>query len=105
MEIKIRNEKPEAISTDALVTYIFDGDDRISGVLSNLEQLTKGKIGPLAKSGEITGKALEMVLLHYPEGIAAQRLLLVGAGKREKSLSPICAALPAPLSATSKPAP
>src|ERR1700733_7553375 len=85
MEIKIRNEKPEAISTDALVTYVFDGDDRISGVLSNLDQLTKGKIAPLAKSGEITGKALEMVLLHYPEGIAAQRLLLVGAGKRDKT--------------------
>jgi leucyl aminopeptidase len=85
MEIKIRTEKPEAISADALVTYVFDGDDRISGVLSNLDQLTKGKIAPLAKSGEITGKGLEMVLLHYPEGIAAQRLLLVGAGKRDKT--------------------
>src|ERR1700683_5269528 len=85
MEIKIRTEKPETIAADALVTYVFDGDDRISGVISNLDQIAKGKIAPLAKSGEITGKALEMVLLHYPEGIAAQRLLLVGAGKRDKT--------------------
>ena len=35
-------------------------------------------------SGELTGKALELVLLHYPEGLEAKRLLLVGAGKREK---------------------
>jgi len=32
----------------------------------------------------MTGKALETLLLHYPAGLAAERLLLVGAGKEEK---------------------
>src|SRR5262249_11537163 len=38
----------------------------------------------LVASGELTGKALELVLLHFPEGMDAKRLLLVGAGKRAK---------------------
>src|SRR6202021_4036967 len=40
--------------------------------------------GTLVTSGEITGKALETVLLHFPEGVDAKRLLLVGAGKPGK---------------------
>ena len=32
----------------------------------------------------MTGKSLELVLIHFPQGLAAQRLLLVGAGKPEK---------------------
>ena len=42
------------------------------------------RFGRLAGSGELTGKTLEMTLLHFVPGLAAQRVLLVGAGKREK---------------------
>ena len=38
----------------------------------------------LATSGELTGKTLEMTLIHAPAGLRAARMLLVGAGKREK---------------------
>jgi leucyl aminopeptidase len=38
----------------------------------------------LATSGELTGKTLEMTLVHAPRGLKAARLLLVGAGKRDK---------------------
>jgi leucyl aminopeptidase len=44
----------------------------------------QGRLAKLADSGELTGKSLEMVLVHFPEGLAAQRLLLVGAGKKLK---------------------
>ena len=43
-----------------------------------------GRLASLVASGEITGKALELVLIHFPEGLAAQKLLLVGAGKPGK---------------------
>jgi leucyl aminopeptidase len=43
-----------------------------------------GRLASLVESGELTGKALELVLVHFPAGLGAQRLLLVGAGKRDK---------------------
>ena len=43
-----------------------------------------GRLGSLVASGEITGKSLEIVLIHFPQGLAAQKLLLVGAGKPDK---------------------
>jgi leucyl aminopeptidase len=38
----------------------------------------------LYNSKEFSGKSLETALLHRPEGFAAKRLLLIGAGKRER---------------------
>ena len=35
----------------------------------------------LIASGEVTGKALEVTLLHKPAGLKAKRLLLIGGGK------------------------
>ena len=40
-------------------------------------------VAALYESGEFKGKTLDFVLLHHPEGLAARRLLLVGAGKAE----------------------
>ena len=84
MQIQIESQPFASVSSDALVTYFFDKDDRIEGVVADLDRATGGKIAPLAKSGELNGKSFEMVLLHYPQGLAAQRLLLIGAGKPDK---------------------
>ncbi len=84
MQITIETKKPAAIECDALVTLVFEKDDRIAGVLAELDQAAGGRLKALANAGELTGKALEMTLLHNPPGLAAQRLLLVGAGKSEK---------------------
>jgi leucyl aminopeptidase len=84
MQIQIESQPFAAISTEALVTFVFDKDERIEGTVALLDQATQTKLAPLAKSGELTGKMFEMVLLHYPQGLAAQRLLLVGAGKPDK---------------------
>jgi leucyl aminopeptidase len=56
----------------------------VQGRVAELDQFTNGLLKKLAKSGELTGKALEMTLVHAPAGLKAARLLLVGAGKREK---------------------
>ncbi|MGH9702722.1 MAG: leucyl aminopeptidase family protein, partial [Candidatus Acidiferrales bacterium] len=84
MQISLDPKPFAESSADALVTYVFDKDQKIEGVLGDLDRAAGGKIKTLAESGELTGKMYEMVLLHFPPGIAAQRLLLVGGGKQEK---------------------
>jgi leucyl aminopeptidase len=84
MEIRLDTQAFTAIPTDAVVTYVFEKDDRIEGVVAELDQATGGRLRELAESGELTGKSLEMTLVHYPAGLAAHRVLLVGAGKPEK---------------------
>src|SRR5262249_21126686 len=84
MQIQLESQPFASIATDALVTLVFDKDERIEGVVRELDQFTGGKIAPLAKGGELNGKLFEMVLLHYPQGLSAQRLLLIGVGKADK---------------------
>jgi leucyl aminopeptidase len=85
MQIQIESQPFSSVTADAIVTYIFgDKEARIEGPVAELDRATGGKIKPLAQSGEMTGKILEMTLLHYPQGLAAQRLLIVGAGKPDK---------------------
>jgi leucyl aminopeptidase len=82
MNITLESRTPAAIETHALVTYVFD-EEPVSG--------RAGELGPasevlrrLAQNSELTGKALEMTYLHAPQGLKAERLLVVGAGKKAK---------------------
>ena len=84
MQITVDTSSIRNLATEALVTYAFEKDGCIEGVLGELDAATGGRLRALAESGELTGKALEMTLLHYPAGLVAQRLLVVGAGKPEK---------------------
>jgi leucyl aminopeptidase len=84
MEIILETRPAAAIETEALVTYVFEEEDPITGAVEELDRTAGGALGKLAKSGELTGKSLEMTLLHYPAGLKAQRLLVVGAGKSAK---------------------
>src|SRR5690242_4637914 len=84
MQIQFEAQPFSSVSADAIVTYVFDKDSRVEGAVTELDRATGGRIKSLSDSGELTGKSLEMTLLHFPAGIAAQRLLLIGAGKPEK---------------------
>ncbi len=72
MQISISRKPVEAIDTDALIVPIFEGarEHRFGA-------------GPLFDSGEATGKALDLTLIHHAPEVAARRVLLAGAGKRE----------------------
>jgi leucyl aminopeptidase len=83
MKIITESRPVTGIEAQALVTYVFDGEP-ISGRIVDLDQETKGLLKRLAAGGELTGKTLEMTLIHAPAGLKAERLLLVGAGKKEK---------------------
>ena len=84
MDIRMESQPYASVSTDALVSFVFDEDNRWQDALGEIDRNSQGKIAQLAQSGEITGRSLELVLLHFPAGLGAQRLLLVGAGKRDK---------------------
>src|SRR6266852_9011291 len=83
MQINLETKPFATLEADALVTYVFEESDPVQERLAEIDKLTGGLLGKLAKSGELTGKTLEMTLLHAPAGLKAVRLLLVGAGKRE----------------------
>ena len=88
MQISLDQRPAAKVEADALVSYVFEPEKEqgraIEGAVAELDQAAGGELGKLAASGELTGKMLEFTLVHFPPGIAAQRLVLVGAGKREK---------------------
>jgi leucyl aminopeptidase len=84
MQIQWENQPYSSVATDALVVCVFDQENKFEGALGDINKTMHGRLDTLAASGELTGKALETVLVHFPEGLAAERLLLIGAGKRGK---------------------
>src|SRR3989440_4758928 len=84
MLITLETKPFAALETDALVSYVFEETDPVQGRIAETDQAAGGLLRKLAKSGELTGKALEFTLIHAPAGLKAVRLLLVGAGKREQ---------------------
>ena len=73
MQTTIESKPFEQIEADALIVLVFEG--KREGRL---------RAGELFDAGELTGKVQEFTLLHHPEGVAAARVLLAGAGKPEK---------------------
>src|SRR4029077_10299443 len=84
MQISLETRPFATLETEALVCYVFEDVDPVQGRIAEIDKPTDGLLGKLASSGELTGKALEMTLVHAPHGLKAARVLLVGAGKREK---------------------
>ena len=84
MQIQLETQPYSSIQTEALVTYVFDKDNKIEGPVADIDRAMGGHLSALAADGELTGKSLEMAMLHFPEGMDAKRLLLVGAGKPDK---------------------
>ena len=75
MKLKLVGPDHANLECDALVLLEFEGSPRPDLATTS---------GPLRESGEITGKLLELTLLHSVAGHKARRVLLAGAGKREK---------------------
>ena len=84
MQIHLDEKPAESVECDALVAFTFEGkpNDRFKDSLSEVYA-----------SGEVTGKPLEMTLVHRPAGFKAKRVCCWQAlGRRTNSLRPSCAA-------------
>jgi leucyl aminopeptidase len=84
MQIQLETQPYASIQTDAVVTYVFDQENKLDGILAEIDRGMSGRLASLVASGELTGKSLELLLVHFPAGLAAQKLLLIGAGKPGK---------------------
>lgn len=84
MKIEFRTEPLSQLSAPALVAYCFEEAPAFSGTVERLPAETRSQLQQLQTAGELTGKAFECTILRWPAGTAAAKLLVVGAGKREK---------------------
>jgi leucyl aminopeptidase len=76
MEIRLEPKKLADVDSDALVIVGFEGTPAQAPAAEQIKELYD--------SGEFTGKALEIAIVHRPGGLKAKRLVLAGGGKREK---------------------
>ncbi|HTW66581.1 MAG TPA: leucyl aminopeptidase [Bryobacteraceae bacterium] len=76
MDVKVEAGKLAEVDSDALVMLGFEGPPP--------ETPAADQVKDLYDSGEFSGKALEVAILHRPTGLKAKRLVLAGGGKREK---------------------
>jgi leucyl aminopeptidase len=84
LKIEFRNEPLAELKCTVLVAFGFEGNPASSGTVERLPPGARTVLDELQASGELTGKSYECTLIHHPAGIAAQKLLVVGAGKKEK---------------------
>jgi len=75
MTLKLVGPDHASLECDALVLLEFEGSARPD---------LAPALGAFRESGEITGKSQELTLVHNLAGYKARRVLLAGAGKKEK---------------------
>jgi leucyl aminopeptidase len=84
VKIEFRHEPIAQLTASAIVAYSFEGSPASSGSVKRLPAESGSLLQELHSAGELTGKAYECTLIHHPPGLAAAKLLIVGAGKEEK---------------------
>lgn len=68
-------------ATDCIVLGVYE-NNKFSKSFNEIDQLTQGYLNDLVKSGELTGKLAQTILLRDLQGLSAKRLLIVGCGKK-----------------------
>jgi leucyl aminopeptidase len=84
VEFSTKALPPEKDKTDCLVVGVYEGK-KLSPAAKSVDDLTSKAITAVLRSGDITGKTGSCLMLRKLEGIAAQRVLLVGLGKPEEA--------------------
>jgi leucyl aminopeptidase len=82
MEIRLEPKKLGDVESDALVIVGFEGTRQFEDMPQ--EGASADQIKELYDSGEFSGKALEIAILHRPAALKAKRLVLAGGGKPDK---------------------
>src|ERR1039457_5666860 len=89
MKITLYTGTPSQVETECLVVSVLDVSEKTGNgnkdkpmpqILSDDKAVLAAALD-LVASGEVTGKMLELTLLHKPAGLKAKRLLLIGGGK------------------------
>ena len=83
MEFSIKQGSPEKLKSACVVVGVFE-DGKLSAAAHAIDTASKNALSHLVARGDLSGKAASTLLLHKLEGVAAERVLLVGLGKAEK---------------------
>ena len=87
MEFSIRRVAPESARTGCLVLGVFKRDENGSAELTRSAQradrAAKGALRRVLSQGDLSGKSGSSLLLRGIEGLAAERVLLVGLGEKK----------------------
>jgi leucyl aminopeptidase len=88
MELTVQVGDVTRVATPALVVNAFYGQEKPVGATAAVDRALGGFLSELMAAGEITGKEGEVTVLHTRGAIPAERVAVVGLGKREK-LDPV----------------
>jgi len=69
---------------DLLVVNLFEGVKQPGGAAGAADKALNGLISKLCRDGEIDGKLGKVTLIHCPGRLRAQKVAVVGLGKKEK---------------------
>src|SRR6202451_4757945 len=83
MEIRLEPKKTAEVESDALIVVGFEGTPPEVGAEVGAPLGANDAVKEFYDSGEFSGKALEIAILHRPAGLKAKRLVLAGGGKRD----------------------
>ncbi|MBM3765351.1 MAG: leucyl aminopeptidase [Acidobacteria bacterium] len=85
MQITLTNEDLHSIATGSLLVLQFEVEGRpATASYDAVRAASNGWLDDVESSGEAKGRLFETTVLHRPQGFAAKRLVLAGAGKAEK---------------------
>ena len=83
MEFTTSTGSIDSIRTACLIVGIYDGR-KLTPSAQILDDATDGTIKTLLKNGDLQGSAGQTLLVPSPQGLACERLLLVGCGKEKE---------------------
>jgi leucyl aminopeptidase len=83
MEFPVKTGAPASQRTECAILPLFDDSD-LHGATKEIDKATRGAIKQLKARGDAVARVGSTTLLHRAEGSAAQRVLLVGCGKRSE---------------------
>ena len=90
MKTSLHSGTSSQLETECLVVPVLDAaiennngnkSDKHDPQIQTDDKVVLDAAADLIASGEVTGKMLEIVLLHKPAGLKAKRLMLIGGGK------------------------
>ena len=83
MEFAVKKLAPEGYSGACIIAAVY-ADGKLSDAAKRLDVVGDGQVVSLIKSGDLPGQVGQVVVLRAVQGIAAQRVLLIGCGPKGK---------------------
>jgi len=82
VNITVKNGDPANVKTPALVLALFEDQAELTGVAARIDRQTGGLLDAFMKSGDFEAKPSQLAVLYTGGVIPAERLALVGLGKK-----------------------